>query len=223
MKRNPKAEIRNPKEGRNPKCEGANPSCAGPVAQDSEGKTGKWGKVRKSVAPAIPPFFPIFLSSICLSSVPEISSPRVARAEVGFRPSAFFRISDFGFRISAAAIFLTSLLLAAAAAGCVSKSKAAAQAREAFFAGQREAEQRMQRQPQIPNVTILGEVRNHTVPWTEDLTLARALIAAGYSGRADPTDIVIIRNGQGTQVAPQKLLSGEDVPLQAGDVVTIRH
>ena len=131
---------------------------------------------------------------------------------------------DFWARISAAALrLLCVLVVAATAAGCVTKSKADAQAREAFQAGQREAQMRMAQQPQVPGVTVLGEVKNHAIPWTEDLTLAKAIIAAGYSGRTDPTDIVIIRDGKGTQVNPQKLLGGEDVPLQAGDVVTIRR
>ena len=107
-------------------------------------------------------------------------------------------------------------------AGCVSKSKANAQARKAYIAGQQETMvrmQQMQTQGQGPCVTVNGEVRNHVVPWTEGMTLAKALVAADYLGAADPAQVIILRNGIGKRVEPRKLLSGEDIPLQPGDVV----
>ena len=91
-----------------------------------------------------------------------------------------------------------ALLLAAAFGGCVSKSKADAQARAAYLAGQQQAMMRMQQaqtQGQGPCVTVNGEVRNHVVPWTEGLTLAKALVAADYLGTADPGQIIIVHNG----------------------------
>lgn len=115
-----------------------------------------------------------------------------------------------------------SLLLAVAFAGCVSKSKAQAQARAAYIAGQQEAMVRMQQaqtQGQGPCVTVNGEVRNHVVPWTQGMTLAKALVAADYFGAADPAQIIILHNGIGTRVEPRQLLSGVDIPLQSGDVV----
>ena len=114
------------------------------------------------------------------------------------------------------------LLLAVAFSGCVSKSKAQAQARRAYIAGQQETMvrmQQMQTQGQGPCVTVNGEVRNHVVPWTEGMTLAKALVAADYLGVADPGQVIILRNGVGMRVEPRKLLSGEDIPLQPGDVV----
>ncbi len=113
------------------------------------------------------------------------------------------------------------LLLALGLAGCTSNSNAKAQAREAFVAGQQQALARML-QARALNVTVLGPVHNPVMPWTEDLTLAKAIVAAGYYGRTDPKGIVIHRNGQVMPVAPKQLLSGEDVPLQAGDVVEVR-
>jgi hypothetical protein len=116
------------------------------------------------------------------------------------------------------------LLAAVALAGCVSKSKAEAKARAAFAAGQQQATARMQQMqalPQGPSVTINGEVRNHIVPWTEGLTLANALLAADYYGAADPGLIYLVRSGKATLVHPKQLLSGVDVPLQAGDVVQL--
>ena len=114
------------------------------------------------------------------------------------------------------------LLLAVVFNGCVSKSKAKAQAQAAYRAGQQQAIARMQQaqaQGQGPCVTVNGEVRNRVVPWTEGLTLAKALVAADYYGAADPGQIIIVHNGIATRVEPQRLLSGVDIPLQPGDVV----
>lgn len=108
-------------------------------------------------------------------------------------------------------------------AGCVSKSKAQAQAREAFLAGQQQALERMQAQASGPTVTFIGEVKNRVIPWTADLTLARALIAADYYGAIDPRSIVVIRNGQQTTYDVKKLLQGDDILLEPRDVVEIRH
>ncbi|PWU21456.1 MAG: hypothetical protein C5B50_01650 [Verrucomicrobia bacterium] len=110
-----------------------------------------------------------------------------------------------------------------ALSGCVSKSEAEAKARTAYLQGQREAELRMQQQPRVPTVTVVGNVSNPAIPWTEDLTLVKAIVAAGYRGKTDPTQIVIVRNGQGIQVDPKTLLAGEDVPLQANDVVALKQ
>ncbi len=108
-------------------------------------------------------------------------------------------------------------------AGCVTKSEADARARAAFAAGQQQTMARMQPLMQGPIVTVLGEVRNSAIPWTPDLTLSKAIVAADYYGKTDPTEIVIVRNGQGMPVDPKKLLGGEDVPLLDHDVVAIRH
>lgn len=113
-----------------------------------------------------------------------------------------------------------TLLVAVALAGCVSKGNANAQARAAFMAGEQQAMARMQ-QAQGPSVTINGEVRNHVVPWTEGLTLAKAVLAADYCGTKDPRQIIIVHNGIVTRVDPRHLLSGVDIPLQPGDIVQL--
>ena len=116
------------------------------------------------------------------------------------------------------------LLLAGALTGCVSKSKAKAQARAAYLTGQQEAIARMQQvqtQGQGPCVTVNGEVRNRVVLWTEGMTLARALLAADYYGRSDPAQIIIVHNGIATRVEPRQLLGGADIPLQPGDIVQL--
>jgi hypothetical protein len=103
--------------------------------------------------------------------------------------------------------------------GCVTKAKAREQARAAFMAGQQSAMVRMS-QPQKPVVTFIGQVQIPSLPWTADLTLARAIIAAGYIGK-DPKQILIVRGGQAVPVDPKQLLNGEDIPLQSGDLVQI--
>ena len=110
------------------------------------------------------------------------------------------------------------LLLTFICAGCVSKATAKAQAQAAFLAGQQQAF----RQQQVAgmSVTIRGEVTNNIVPWTTGLTLAQALVAAGYFG-PEPKDIIIVRAGRAIRVDPQQLLKGEDVPIQPGDLVQI--
>ena len=115
---------------------------------------------------------------------------------------------------------LLSFFVVFALPGCVTKSKAKADAQSAFMAGQQQAMMRMA-QPHPPVVTFIGPVRNPTVPWNPDLTLAKAIIVSGYTAAVDPGQIMIVRNGQAIPVDPQKLLNGEDVPLVAGDLVQI--
>jgi hypothetical protein len=69
---------------------------------------------------------------------------------------------------------------------------------------------------------MIGPVQNPLIAWTEDLTLAEAIVAAGYVGTRDPREIIIVREGQPIRVDPEQLLHGEDVPLQPSDIVEIR-
>lgn len=108
--------------------------------------------------------------------------------------------------------------------GCVTKSAAEAQARAAFLAGQQQALERMQQTQNLgPTVTFLGDVRNRVVPWTADLTLAKAIIAAEYLGSVDPKAIVVLRDNHEIQVDPGQLLSGNDMLLQPRDIIELRH
>ena len=135
---------------------------------------------------------------------------------VGKLPATHLRGAVFG--------FCGALLVAVTFGGCVSKSKADAREREAYLAGQQQAAARMQQaqmQGQGPCVTVNGEVRNRVVPWTEGLTLAKALVAADYYGAADPGQILIVHNGIATRIEPARLLSGVDIPLQPGDIVQL--
>jgi len=110
------------------------------------------------------------------------------------------------------------VLLAFICTGCVSKAKATAQARAAFFAGQQAA---MRQLHAGGEVTFVGEFKNPSIPWTEGLTLAQALIGANYLGATDPKAIVIIRDSQEIQVEADKLLNGQDVPLLPHDIIEV--
>jgi hypothetical protein len=117
-----------------------------------------------------------------------------------------------------------AVLLAVATGGCVSKSKAQAEARRAYLAGQQDAMMRMQQaqmQAQGPSVTINGEVRNRIVPWAEGLTVTKALAAADYYGKADPDQIIVVHNGIGRRYDLKQLLNGVDIPLEPGDMVQL--
>jgi hypothetical protein len=112
------------------------------------------------------------------------------------------------------------LILLALTGGCTTKGKSKEQARKAYLAGQ--ARGRSQMEPQMAYVYVMGNVTNHSVPWTEELTLARALITAGYLGAGNPTEIVVVRNGLATNIDPIQLLRGQDVKLNANDRIEIR-
>jgi hypothetical protein len=113
---------------------------------------------------------------------------------------------------------LVPVFLALLAAGCVSKSKARAEAQKAYMAGQQAAVARMQAQH---NVTVNGQVRNPLVPWTEDLTLAKAIVAADYYGKTAPGSIIVVHNGVGRRYDAKEVLKGDDMLLAPGDVVQI--
>jgi hypothetical protein len=104
-------------------------------------------------------------------------------------------------------------------AGCVSKAAADAQARAAFLAGEKAAYQSMQ--SSTTDITVLGNVQKHQIPWVEGMTLAQALATATYTGVHDPTDLILRRNSVQTEVDPRDLLNGKDVPLHPGDVISV--
>jgi protein involved in polysaccharide export with SLBB domain len=112
------------------------------------------------------------------------------------------------------------LLLVLPLAGCTSRAKARVQAQAAFAAGQQQALAEM-REAQRTNIRVIGNVRNPEVGWTEGLTLARAIIAAGCYDQRDPREVVLIRRGERIAIAPKILLRGDDVPLEPGDTIEI--
>ena len=104
-------------------------------------------------------------------------------------------------------------------AGCVSKTKAKLEAQQAYIAGQQHAMMTMQQNANT--VQVRGNVKNTSVPWTADLTVAKAIVAAEYQGTHDPTSVIIVRNGSGTELKASDLLQGHDEPLQPGDLIEI--
>jgi hypothetical protein len=113
--------------------------------------------------------------------------------------------------------------ISAAIAGCTSRGRARADAQAAFAAGQQQGlAQAQQLQQPGTNVTVVGPVKYTLVPWTEEMTVARAIIAAQYLATGDPRQIVILRSGQQIPVDPKALLAGEDQPLLAGDVLQLK-
>ena len=119
------------------------------------------------------------------------------------------------------AAFLIAALIAAALAGCISKSSVRVREQEAFLKGQQQAIA-AQQLAQQPAVWFRGAVRNARVPWTEELTLTRALAAAEYSGALDPRSIKLIRQGQTYAIDIKRLLRGlEDPELEPGDIVEV--
>jgi len=94
------------------------------------------------------------------------------------------------------------------------------QALQAYIAGQRDASARTQN----PTVTVMGDVKNHSVPWVDGLTLAQGLLSAEYNGPWDPRQIVVTRAGEIYKINVKAFLAGgEDPPLQPGDIITVQR
>ena len=142
--------------------------------------------------------------------------PAAAPNEKILELSSFFGVHI----ISMKSLILCCVLLAFCSASCVTKSKANAKARDAFLAGK---QQGLAMQPNAASVWVVGNVKTPLIPWTEDLTLVHALIAADYQGAGDPGQIVLMRNGQpANYISARQLLNGFDLPLRAGDRIEVR-
>lgn len=113
------------------------------------------------------------------------------------------------------------LFLILMVSGCVTGSHANAQAQAAFAAGQQQA---IAQQTAGPTVHFRGDVKKTTLPWTEELSLAQALVAAEYSGLWDPHIILIIRKGETFRIDPKRVLRGlEDPMLEPNDTVEVHR
>lgn len=137
---------------------------------------------------------------------------RTARVSKRFTPPSV----SFTNRLLTRAALLVTVV---AFSGCVSKSTAKLNAQQAFIAGQQQA--MMTLEANKTRVQIRGNVKNTSIPWTEGLTVAKAILAADYQGFSDPKSIIIIHNGDATEIPASELLHGHDEPLQPGDVVEI--
>ncbi len=113
------------------------------------------------------------------------------------------------------------LLLGSSLQGCVSQTKARADAQAAFAAGQRQALVIGQQPNQGPVVTLIGEVKTPVLTWAPDLTLARAIVLSEFYGATEPAEIFVYRQGRAMRFTAEELLKGKDVFLQPGDVIQL--
>jgi hypothetical protein len=126
------------------------------------------------------------------------------------------------------------LILALMGGGCANKAKTQEQMRRAYLAGAQAARAQMQQAqapqstPQMmpsttePQVRVVGSVKNPVLPWSEGLSLARALVEAEYEKSTAPSAITILRNNEPLQINVQQVLQGADYPLFPGDIVLIQ-
>ena len=84
------------------------------------------------------------------------------------------------------------------------------------------AAQEAMRQAQMV-VHVYGDVRNRVIPWSENLTLAAALVEADYIGRWDPLSVTVTRGRKVERFSASRLLSGADTFLEPGDRIDIHR
>src|ERR1022692_4296407 len=96
------------------------------------------------------------------------------------------------------------LLLALAATGCTTRSKARMSEQNAYLAGQNA----VLRQQQMQGGTIVGPVQNPQVPWVAGLTLAQAVATANFLGAQEPKQIIITRQGESAALDAKVLFNG---------------
>jgi hypothetical protein len=104
-----------------------------------------------------------------------------------------------------------------AGAGCTSSSKARAQADAAYRAGQQQAVRNEEARKR--GITFTGPISNSLISWTEGLTLAQAIAAAGWNAKTDPRLIILTRGAEIVAMTPQQALEAADEPMQPGDHV----
>ena len=110
-------------------------------------------------------------------------------------------------------------VLAGLVTGCTSKSKARAQAQNAYLAGQNAA---LQSTLQTTGVTVIGPVQNTHVPFVAGLTLAQALATAYYTGPGTPSQIILTRKGEDATLDPNDLDRAAQFMLEPGDLITLK-
>src|SRR4051794_12343138 len=115
-------------------------------------------------------------------------------------------------------VFFLLLVITITIAGCTSEKEARRREVKAYWTGQ---QQNTAAQTSKFSVYVMGNVANHTIPWTIDLTLAKALIASSYLGEGNPGNIALTRNGETVNIAPVRVLRGYDFPLEAGDRIEL--
>ncbi len=77
-------------------------------------------------------------------------------------------------------------------------------------------------QMQHPSVYFRGAVQRQVVSWRENLTLAEAILEAGYSNPLSPRSIRVTRGGRVYTIDIRRLMRGtENPPLEPGDLVEV--
>lgn len=104
--------------------------------------------------------------------------------------------------------------------GCATRDGAQGRIEAAYQTGRHQALDEVY-ESRFPVVTVLGPVATPKLDWTEDLTLARAIVAARYLAPADPSRIILHRGGSRFEINPTELLAGQDWALLPGDRVEI--
>ncbi|MSU58767.1 MAG: hypothetical protein EXS35_11460 [Pedosphaera sp.] len=112
-------------------------------------------------------------------------------------------------------------IAACALCGCMTKSRANNRAHDAFVAGQRQGIAQAA-EARRTSIRFIGPVRQREIEWEDGLTLARAIVAAGYTDARDPKTIVVSRQRERIPVDLADLFRGKDLPLEPGDTVEIQ-
>ena len=75
----------------------------------------------------------------------------------------------------------------------------------------------------IPHsVIVKGDVLHPVLPWTDELTVSKAIVQAEYIGHRNPYTISIMRQGERLFVDPARLMLGIIDPwLEAGDILEL--
>jgi hypothetical protein len=75
----------------------------------------------------------------------------------------------------------------------------------------------------IPHsIIVKGNVLYPVLPWTDDLTVTKAIVQAEYVGQRNPITISIMRQGERLFVDPARLMLGIIDPwLEAGDILEL--
>ncbi|HTD88278.1 MAG TPA: hypothetical protein VK850_17020 [Candidatus Binatia bacterium] len=115
---------------------------------------------------------------------------------------------------------LVLMVVALSTAGCKTKKVEAHPPPPAY--ADPAAMQEAVRQAQMI-VQVRGDVRNHVIPWSDNLTLAGALVEADYMGRMDPLSVTVTRVRKIYRFSASRLLSGADMFLEPGDVIDIHR
>lgn len=104
--------------------------------------------------------------------------------------------------------------------GCASRQDQKAEIAAAHQAGQEAAFDLLQ-QSGIGVVRMEGPFQRRVILWQDGMTLARALVQAGYQPAEAPARILLRQGREVDWVDSARLLAGEEVPLQPGAVVHV--